>query len=88
VVEMLERSHMYKVYHNSAGEEPALGDLVKREGLWDAIHRPGTFGELYRYGTVHWEPTREVECLVPQSIDDELIRATPTTPSTHEGEES
>jgi hypothetical protein len=79
-VEMLEKSHMYKIYHDSNGGNPAFGDLIKREGFRDASHRPGTFGELYRYGTVHWEPTREVERLVPQPTDDELIRATPTTP--------
>ncbi|KAI0837676.1 hypothetical protein F5Y06DRAFT_297536 [Hypoxylon sp. FL0890] len=81
VIEMLEKSHMYKVYHNSAGGLPALGDLVKKEGFRDADHRPGTFGELYRYGTVHWEPTREVERLIPQPTDEELIWATPTTPA-------
>ncbi|OTA97096.1 hypothetical protein M434DRAFT_392264 [Hypoxylon sp. CO27-5] len=80
VIEMLEKSHMYKVYHNSAGGIPALGDLVKKKGFQDADHRPGTFGELYRYGTVHWESTREVERLVPQPTNEVLIRATPTTP--------
>ncbi|KAM0815875.1 putative Capsule polysaccharide biosynthesis protein [Seiridium cardinale] len=80
VVEMLEKSHMYKVYHNSAGGLPALGDLVKKDGFRDADHRPGTFGEMYRYGTVHWRSTREVERLAYQETDDELIRATPTTP--------
>ncbi|KAI2639292.1 hypothetical protein GGS21DRAFT_506902 [Xylaria nigripes] len=79
VIEMLEKSHLYKVYHNSAGGTPGLGDVVKKEGFLDADHRPGTYGELYRYGTVHWESTREVECLIPQPTDDELIRATPTT---------
>ncbi|KAJ8119810.1 hypothetical protein ONZ43_g3323 [Nemania bipapillata] len=87
IVEMLEKSHMYKVYHNSAGGLPALGDLVKKDGFKDADHRPGTFGELYRYGTVHWESTREVERLVPQPTDDKLILATPTTPATVEGHE-
>ncbi|KAI1311237.1 hypothetical protein F5Y03DRAFT_324782 [Xylaria venustula] len=84
VIEVLEKSHMYKVYHNSAGGRPALGDLVKIDGFKDADHRPGTFGELYRYGTIHWEPTRAVERLVPQSTGEEVIRATPTTPSTRE----
>ncbi|KAI3327363.1 hypothetical protein HD806DRAFT_486882 [Xylariaceae sp. AK1471] len=88
VIEMLEKSHMYKVYHNSAGGQPALGDLIKKEAFRDADHRPGTFGEMYRYGTVYWESTREVERLMPQATDDELIRATPTTPSTHKGHES
>ncbi|KAI0532186.1 hypothetical protein GGR58DRAFT_507696 [Xylaria digitata] len=87
VVEVLEKSHMYKIYHNSAGGLPALGDVVKREGFEDVTHRPGTFGELYRYGTVHWEPTREVERLVPQSTGEDLIRATPKTPATREGHE-
>ncbi|KAI0971983.1 hypothetical protein F4678DRAFT_430768 [Xylaria arbuscula] len=82
VIEVLEKSHMYKVYHNSAGGQPALGDLVKIDGFKDADHRPGTFGELYRYGTVHWEPTRAVERLAPQSTGEELIRATPTISST------
>ncbi|KAI1456566.1 hypothetical protein F4805DRAFT_458567 [Annulohypoxylon moriforme] len=81
VVEMLEKSHMYKVYHNSAGGVPALGDLVKREGFRDADHRPGTFGEMYRYGTVHWESTRKVERMIPESTDEEMIYATPTTPA-------
>lgn len=79
VVDMLENSHMYKVYHNSAGGLPALGDLIKREGLKDADHRPGTYGELYRYGTVHWRSKRQVEQLSPPPNEDELIRATPTT---------
>lgn len=81
VVEMLENSHMYKVYHNSAGETPALGDLVKKKELLDATHRPGTFGELYRYGTVHWRSTREVEGLKPEMNDDEMIRGMPTVAS-------
>lgn len=80
VVDMLENSHMYKVYHNSAGGLPALGDMIKRQDLRDADHRPGTFGELYRYGTVHWRSTRGVEQLTPEPSDEELIRATPATP--------
>lgn len=79
VVDMLENCHMYKVYHNSAGGLPALGDLIKREGLKDADHRPGTYGELYRYGTVHWRSKRQVEQLSPPPSEDVLIRATPTT---------
>lgn len=81
VVEMLEMSHIYKVYHNSAAGAPALGDLIKQEGFRDVFDRPGTFGELYRYGTVHWESMREVEQIQPQETDDKLIRATPTTPA-------
>jgi hypothetical protein len=81
VVDMLENSHMYKVYHNSAGGLPALGDLIKKEGFKDADHRPGTYGEMYRYGTVHWRSKRAVERLVPPPSEDELIRATPTTPA-------
>lgn len=81
VVDMLENSHMYKVYHNSAGGLPALGDLIKKEGLEDADHRPGTYGEMYRYGTVHWRSKRQVEQLLPPPSEDELIRATPTTPA-------
>jgi len=57
---------------------PALGDLIKKAENSDATFRPGTFGELYRYGTVHWEPTREVERLKPQRNGDELIYGTPT----------
>jgi hypothetical protein len=81
IVEMLERSYMYKIYHNSAGGLPALGDLVKKEEFRDAVHRPGTFGEMYRYGTVHWEPTRKVEQELPQEVEEEIIRATPTEPA-------
>ncbi|CAG7559694.1 unnamed protein product [Fusarium equiseti] len=78
VIEMLEKSYMYKVYHNSMAGNPALGDLIKKAENSDATFRPGTFGELYRYGTVHWEPTREVERLEPQRNGDELIYGTPT----------
>jgi hypothetical protein len=84
VVAVLEKSHMYKVYHNSAGGAPALGDLVKKEGFRDLDHRPGTFGEMYRYGTVHWHSDREVERLKPQTTGEELIRATPTRPAIFE----
>lgn len=79
VVRMIEHSHMYKVYHNSGAGVPALGDLVKKKEYLDACDRSGTFGELYRYGTVHWKPTREVERLEPQNTGEEMIRATPTT---------
>lgn len=79
VIDMLENTHMYKVYHNSAGGLPALGDMIKREGLKDADHRPGTYGELYRYGTVHWRSKRQVDQLSPPPSEEELIRATPTT---------
>ncbi|KAF4952237.1 hypothetical protein FSARC_12702 [Fusarium sarcochroum] len=78
MVEMLENSHMYKMYHNSMGERPALGDLVKKKDSRDITFRPGTFGELYRYGTVHWESTREVERLEPQRNGDGLIYGTPS----------
>lgn len=81
VIDMLENTHMYKVYHNSTGGLPALGDMVKKKEFLDADHRPGTFGELYRYGTVHWTSARGVERLLPQVDDGELIRATPTTPA-------
>lgn len=84
VVEVLEKSHIYKIYHSAVGGLPVLGDVIKKDGFKDADHRPGTFGELYRYATVHWEPTREVERLIPQSTGEELIRATPTTPSTRQ----
>ncbi|KAI1812261.1 hypothetical protein GGS20DRAFT_558819 [Poronia punctata] len=80
-VEMLEKSHMYKIYHDSTGTNPTFGDLIKKDGFKDASNRPGTFGELYRYGTVHWESTREVERILPVATDDELIRATFTTPA-------
>jgi hypothetical protein len=79
---VLEESHMYKVYHNSAGGLPALGDLVKKREFWDADHRPGTYGELYRYGTVHWASTRVVEPLTPEPATEQMFRATPTTAST------
>ncbi|KAF5004123.1 hypothetical protein FDECE_9337 [Fusarium decemcellulare] len=81
IVDMLENSHMWKAYHNSAGESPALGDLVKKKEFMDVKHRPGTFGELYRYGTLHWESTRGVEKLEAQKAEEELIYATPTEPA-------
>ena len=81
MIEMIEKSHMYKVYHNSAGGLPALGDLVKKAEYLDVTHRPGTYGEMYRYGTVHWRSTRGVERLEPHSTGEDMIHATPTTPS-------
>ncbi|KAF5677344.1 capsule polysaccharide biosynthesis protein [Fusarium heterosporum] len=81
IIEMLEKSVMYKVWHNSMGDNPALGDLVKKKGLEDITHRPGTFGELYRYGTVHWESARVIERLEPKKngeLQDPLIHGTPT----------
>ncbi|KAK7424666.1 hypothetical protein QQZ08_008549 [Neonectria magnoliae] len=81
MIEMLEKSHMYKVYHNSSTGDPAMGDLVKKKEFLDATHRPGTFGEMYRYGTVYWHSTREVDGLVPQLDEEELIHATPTQPA-------
>lgn len=81
IIEMLEKSHMYKVYHNSAGGLPALGDLVKKKEFQDVDHRPGTFGEMYRYGTVYWQATREVERLTAPPIEEELIHASPTEPT-------
>lgn len=77
IVEVLENSHMYKVYHNSAGGVPALGDLIKKPEYRDADHRTGTFGEMYRYGTVRWHPTRHVEHLDSVPTEEPLIRATP-----------
>ncbi|RYP45517.1 hypothetical protein DL768_008152 [Monosporascus sp. mg162] len=53
------------VHHNSADRLQALGDLIKEEGFRDVDHRPGTFGEMYRYGMVYWELACEEECLAP-----------------------
>ncbi|KAF4446208.1 hypothetical protein F53441_10184 [Fusarium austroafricanum] len=78
MVEMLEKSYIYKLYHNSMGSLPALGDLVKKKEYHDITYRPGTFGELYRHGTIHWESTRKIERLTPQRNGDALIYGTPT----------
>jgi hypothetical protein len=83
VVKVLSESHMYKVYHNSTGGLPALGDLIKLPEFRDADHRPGTFGEMLRYGSVHWEQTRAVERLIPEDTGEELIRAGVTKPANH-----
>lgn len=86
VLDVLANSHMYKVYHNSAGGLPALGDVVKKKEFMDADHRPGTYGEMYRYGTVHWAPTTEWQGLEPQETGEGLIWATTTTPAgSHNG---
>ena len=77
VVEMLEDSHMYKVYH-SASKIPALGDVIKMKGRGDVDHRVGTFGELYRYGTVRWKSRRAVELAVQPEGEERSIRGTPT----------
>ncbi|KAI1763261.1 hypothetical protein GGR53DRAFT_521135 [Hypoxylon sp. FL1150] len=73
VVDTLENSHMYNVYHNSAGGLPALGDLVEKGGFQDADHRPGRF--------VHRESTRGAERLIPQPAKEEMIRAAHTIPA-------
>lgn len=78
VVEVLEKSNMYKLYHNSAGTLPALGDIIKRDGWRDATQRPGTFGALYRYGCIHWRSTKAVEESVPFGEGLPLVYGTPT----------
>ncbi|CAL3963482.1 unnamed protein product [Diplocarpon coronariae] len=78
VVEMREKSHRYKVFHNSVGGLPALGDRIKRDEFRDADPRPGTSGEMCRYKTVHWESKRAVELLSPEETGEDLICATPT----------
>ncbi|RYP06243.1 hypothetical protein DL764_003257 [Monosporascus ibericus] len=48
VIETLEKSRIYKVYHNSAGVPPALGDPIKKDGFRDIDHRPVYLGESGR----------------------------------------
>ncbi|KAK6332887.1 hypothetical protein TWF696_002906 [Orbilia brochopaga] len=59
---MLTKSSMQKVMHGKGHTEtPALGvllDLPENEGR---DREPGTFAELLRYGSVHFEQTREME---------------------------
>lgn len=85
IVQMLENAYICKVFHNPLADPVAgphaFGDLIKREEFRDADHRPGTFGEMYRFGTVHWRSEREVEYLTPQPAEIEIIRATVTASS-------
>lgn len=56
---LLTESSMQKVAHGKRLlKKPALGALLDLEENRDADVEPGTFAELLRYGSVHFEQTR------------------------------
>lgn len=72
---LLTKSTMQKITHGkellysiSCG---TLLDAPENEG---SDQRPGTFGELLRYGSVHFEQTRErIEYVEPMIVEEDLI---------------
>ena len=56
---LLTDSTMQKITHGkNLTLTPAAGVLWEMPGNGDKDHEPGTFAELFRYGTVHFQQTR------------------------------
>ncbi|KIX96525.1 uncharacterized protein Z520_07791 [Fonsecaea multimorphosa CBS 102226] len=57
---LLTESSLQKITHGkNLTKTPAAGVLWEEPGNEDKDHEPGTFAELFRYGTVHFQQTRE-----------------------------
>ncbi|OAP54739.1 hypothetical protein AYL99_11187 [Fonsecaea erecta] len=57
---LLAESSLQKITHGKdLTSTPAAGVLWEEPGNEDKDHEPGTFAELLRYGTVHFQQTRE-----------------------------
>ena len=57
---MLTKSSMHKITHGkNLTKTPALGVLWDEKEHSEKDIEPGTFAELLRYGTIHFEQTRE-----------------------------
>lgn len=57
---LLTKSSLQKITHGkSLTKTPALGAIWEEEGNLDNDHEHGTFAELLRYGTIHFEQTRD-----------------------------
>ncbi|KAK6337364.1 hypothetical protein TWF730_002766 [Orbilia blumenaviensis] len=70
---LLTRSSMQKITHGKdLTKTPALGLLWDLEENRDKDVEPGTFAELLRYGSVHFEQTRVVKA-VDYSVPTELL---------------
>lgn len=72
---LLTKSTMQKITH---GKELTLsiscGTLLDQHDEEGSDQAPGTFGELLRYGSVHFEQTRErIEYVEPILVADELV---------------
>lgn len=70
---LLTKSSMQKITHGkNLTQDPALGILWDREENEGADKAPGTFAELLRYGSVHFEQERKaidyVEAKKPERI--------------------
>ncbi|KAK7458516.1 capsule polysaccharide biosynthesis protein [Colletotrichum acutatum] len=67
---ILTTSTMQKVTH-AAGMTAtnALGTLWDMKENENRDHEPGTFAELLRYGSVHFEQDREIEYITPPKAD-------------------
>ncbi|KIX03860.1 uncharacterized protein Z518_07413 [Rhinocladiella mackenziei CBS 650.93] len=60
VWQLLTKSSLQKITHGkNLTLTPACGALWEEEGNENKDHEPGTFAELLRYGTIHFEQTRE-----------------------------
>ncbi|KAL4965048.1 glycosyltransferase [Aspergillus stella-maris] len=61
VMTLLADSSLQKIYRGKEMMKyPALGTLWDEEENEDKDHEPGTFAELLRYGSVHFEQTRGI----------------------------
>lgn len=71
---VLTSASMQKIQHGkNLTLTPALGVLWDEEGHEEDDIAPGTFAELLRYGSVHFEQTREsIEYREAQKIPSEM----------------
>ncbi|KAJ8106823.1 hypothetical protein OPT61_g9287 [Boeremia exigua] len=72
---MLTKSTMQKITHGKGlTRTDACGTILDRPENEGKDQEPGTFGELLRYGGLHFEQTRErIEYVEPMVVDDELV---------------
>ncbi|KAF3931987.1 hypothetical protein ABW20_dc0102741 [Dactylellina cionopaga] len=72
---LLTKSSMQKITHGkNLTKTPALGLLWDREENKDKDREPGTFAELLRYGSVHFEQAREIKSIGYEKPDKVLHR--------------
>jgi hypothetical protein len=56
-------------------KDPTLGDLLDQPESHDGDTRPGTFGELLRYGIVYFKQTRAVKPMPVAPKTENVIHA-------------
>ena len=72
---LLTRSTMQKITHGKElTHDISCGTLLDQGDKEGRDQAPGTFGELLRYGSVHFEQTREtIEYVEPMLVEEGLI---------------